>query len=382
MEQVKKRAPKTSRRQYMLFLEELARNEVFRCKRVSQDNLNIIEDTWKNLTLSLNRVGGPQRDTHAWKRIFCDWKSAVKKRARLVRASTTELHDKPLTDLELKLLEILGNTVVHDVNNIYPIHSVTVDDPLAIYGNTTLVGMPTEALYNRVVCDHHFNDTDFLNASKVHLTKTAIPKPHYEVKTVIKIEPSSEEEPPATQTQQYPGPSRTTSPVSSTSIAAVTGTIVTPETENWLQDISCIQNQPNRQLKEQTGEMKQELMRTLYTYEDLVKKEDLSSLDMEFCEEQTTRADDSEVETPTKKRSHSGASTSSTIEHPFESTAIPLSNGMQAIMEQNAESERTKLNVLNEINESLKKLVELEEKKFKLKLFKFRLRHPEAKYDE
>ncbi|KAB0803779.1 hypothetical protein PPYR_00749 [Photinus pyralis] len=135
MEQVKKRAPKTSRRQYMLFLEELARNEVFRCKRVSQDNLNIIEDTWKNLTLSLNRVGGPQRDTHAWKRIFCDWKSAVKKRARLVRASTTELHDKPLTDLELKLLEILGNTVVHDVNNIYPIHSVTVDDPLAIYGN-------------------------------------------------------------------------------------------------------------------------------------------------------------------------------------------------------------------------------------------------------
>lgn len=70
MEDKKKRCPKTTRQQYMLYLEEVENNEAFRNNKFSPEDSTILETTWENLTTSLNSSGGPQKPTAAWKRVI------------------------------------------------------------------------------------------------------------------------------------------------------------------------------------------------------------------------------------------------------------------------------------------------------------------------
>ncbi|KAK4886033.1 hypothetical protein RN001_002304 [Aquatica leii] len=135
MEEKKKRCPKTTRQQYMLFLEELENNENFRCNKFSPETPNIIQDTWEKLTVSLNSSGGPQRSMIAWKKIFADWKSLVKKRARLIKLQYTETGggspQTPLTDLENKLINNLGRVLIDGLQGVPEIGIIVQNDEKA-----------------------------------------------------------------------------------------------------------------------------------------------------------------------------------------------------------------------------------------------------------
>ncbi|KAG5870319.1 hypothetical protein JTB14_038402 [Gonioctena quinquepunctata] len=100
----------------MLYLETLESNEPFRTNKFSPRDENILRDSWEQLTKSLNSSGGPQRSTNAWKRIFSDWKSAVRKRARAIKVGEKKTGggppEKPLNDLEQKLIDLSGVVVI------------------------------------------------------------------------------------------------------------------------------------------------------------------------------------------------------------------------------------------------------------------------------
>lgn len=66
----RKRQPKTSRRQYELYLSELENNEIFRSNTILPANPNILKESWDKLIEKLNASGGPIRDVTGWKRVI------------------------------------------------------------------------------------------------------------------------------------------------------------------------------------------------------------------------------------------------------------------------------------------------------------------------
>jgi len=68
-EEKKKRAAKTTRRQYELYLEELRANKAFRENKLDATRPNIIEESWENLSHKLNASGGPVKSLQEWKRV-------------------------------------------------------------------------------------------------------------------------------------------------------------------------------------------------------------------------------------------------------------------------------------------------------------------------
>ncbi|CAH1103804.1 unnamed protein product [Psylliodes chrysocephalus] len=96
---------KTTPDQYRLYLEMLESNVHFRENKIAPDNPTGLTDSWEKLGKSLNGSGGPQRNIAEWKRVFTDWKSQVRKRARLIRnfmKETGNVRDpeKDLTEIE------------------------------------------------------------------------------------------------------------------------------------------------------------------------------------------------------------------------------------------------------------------------------------------
>lgn len=74
-EEKKKRAAKTTRKQYEIYLEELRVNEAFRENKLDATQPNIIEDSWQNLCQKLNASGGPVKSVQEWKRVNFNNKS-------------------------------------------------------------------------------------------------------------------------------------------------------------------------------------------------------------------------------------------------------------------------------------------------------------------
>ncbi|KAF5272394.1 hypothetical protein FQR65_LT17415 [Abscondita terminalis] len=118
------RARKTTRYiQYELYLEEVEVNQAFRDNKFDGSNPNLLSESWKKLTNKLNAVGGAIHTTAGWKRVFTDWKSQVRAKARKFRTCNKETGNngdliKPLNDLEEKLLDITGRVVVSGMPSV------------------------------------------------------------------------------------------------------------------------------------------------------------------------------------------------------------------------------------------------------------------------
>lgn len=63
------RAGKTTRTQYMLYLEELKSNNAFRENKFDANQPHVIEQSWEKLVQTLNASGGPSRNVKEWKKV-------------------------------------------------------------------------------------------------------------------------------------------------------------------------------------------------------------------------------------------------------------------------------------------------------------------------
>lgn len=66
-----KRSSKTSRNQYLIYLNELDSNVFFRENAFNpKEDPKLISNVWEKLTTALNSVGGgPIKDVNGWKRV-------------------------------------------------------------------------------------------------------------------------------------------------------------------------------------------------------------------------------------------------------------------------------------------------------------------------
>ncbi|KAF2894173.1 hypothetical protein ILUMI_12006 [Ignelater luminosus] len=75
--------------------------------------------------------GGSHRSTETWKRVFTDWKCAVRKRARIIKASAGQTGggppEKPLTNLEDTLLSLLERVAVEGMADTSELGVVDID---------------------------------------------------------------------------------------------------------------------------------------------------------------------------------------------------------------------------------------------------------------
>ncbi|CAG9769224.1 unnamed protein product [Ceutorhynchus assimilis] len=118
-----KRAGKTTRAQYQIYLDELQTNNFFRESKFDASDPDILKRTWEELSVKLNASGGPIREVAGWKRVFTDWRSQVRGKARKIKCAMVETGNagdppKSLTDLEERLLEITGKVVVDGMSGV------------------------------------------------------------------------------------------------------------------------------------------------------------------------------------------------------------------------------------------------------------------------
>ncbi|KAJ8912766.1 hypothetical protein NQ315_016723, partial [Exocentrus adspersus] len=104
---------RTSKKQFLIYIQYLRENKILITGKLSpSNNPEDLEKLWNNLTEELNACGdGPVRDMHSWKKVFTEWKSATRKKAR---------ENKCLTDAEEALLRLTGSGAVTglDVNEL------------------------------------------------------------------------------------------------------------------------------------------------------------------------------------------------------------------------------------------------------------------------
>ncbi|KAH0821154.1 hypothetical protein GEV33_001637 [Tenebrio molitor] len=116
----KKRAGKTIRAQYEIYLNYLQ---------------TFLQNCWKELCGLLNSTVGPTRDEDGWKRVFVDWKSQVKRKSRVLdldknKTSGGQAEAKPLSDLEERLIGLIGKVVVSGIPDLPEAGVVTeIPDP-------------------------------------------------------------------------------------------------------------------------------------------------------------------------------------------------------------------------------------------------------------
>ncbi|KAF2889498.1 hypothetical protein ILUMI_16675, partial [Ignelater luminosus] len=119
----RKRKMKTSGTQYELYVEMLESNAYFRENKITPDHPNDVSEGWEMLIKHLNASRGPQKTLPKWKSVFADWKSQVRKRARLIQNVAKETGnkdepDKDLTELEKKLSYLTGDVVVEGIAGV------------------------------------------------------------------------------------------------------------------------------------------------------------------------------------------------------------------------------------------------------------------------
>ncbi|XP_031351066.1 uncharacterized protein LOC116176574 isoform X2 [Photinus pyralis] len=92
---------RTSKEQFDIYVRNLEKNRLLVTGRLTPGmNIETLQQLWSSLAEELNSCGsGPIRKVESWKKIFTEWKSLVKKRAR---------EGKLLTELEKRYLEATG----------------------------------------------------------------------------------------------------------------------------------------------------------------------------------------------------------------------------------------------------------------------------------
>ncbi|KAF5276397.1 hypothetical protein FQR65_LT16345 [Abscondita terminalis] len=96
---------RTSKKQFLIYLKYLKENEILLTgKLVPSMAPDTLKSVWDNLCLELNSCGdGPTRTPESWKKVFREWKSVVRKKAR---------ENKQLNSSEEQLISLTGAVVV------------------------------------------------------------------------------------------------------------------------------------------------------------------------------------------------------------------------------------------------------------------------------
>ncbi|XP_031349626.1 uncharacterized protein LOC116175583 [Photinus pyralis] len=99
------RKARTSKKQYVIYVEYLEEHPILRSGKLSpRTTPEDLHNLWVQLVNALNACGdGPTRDVDAWKKVFTEWKSQTRKKAR---------EGKVLNVLEERLLKVTGVIVV------------------------------------------------------------------------------------------------------------------------------------------------------------------------------------------------------------------------------------------------------------------------------
>ncbi|CAG9759321.1 unnamed protein product [Ceutorhynchus assimilis] len=96
---------RTSKKQFGLYIKFVKENPVLITGKLQPSgNPKDLEVLWDELSKVLNSCGdGPIRETASWKKVFTEWKSASRKKAR---------ENKQLSELEEEILTITGRGAV------------------------------------------------------------------------------------------------------------------------------------------------------------------------------------------------------------------------------------------------------------------------------
>ncbi|XP_026462754.1 uncharacterized protein LOC113365398, partial [Ctenocephalides felis] len=110
--EVIKRAPKTHRRQYELYVNFLIQNKPFAVNPPGMHK-DYFQRKWNELTNLLNTCGhGPKRTKECWMKIFGSWRNQTKAKARRQRTQglATGSYRNTLTVAEMKALQLWGSS--------------------------------------------------------------------------------------------------------------------------------------------------------------------------------------------------------------------------------------------------------------------------------
>ncbi|KAJ8974789.1 hypothetical protein NQ317_017439 [Molorchus minor] len=140
---MEKKSKRTSKKQFESYLKFLESSDLLRTGKLKPtDEPKDVQNIWEKMACELNACGdGPIRTTQEWKKVFREWKSAVRKKAR---------KQKELNANEQKLLSLTGTVAVTGFQQITEIGAVVEpqDEPLG-----------TETInYNYELSDAPLND--------------------------------------------------------------------------------------------------------------------------------------------------------------------------------------------------------------------------------
>ncbi|CAH1114780.1 unnamed protein product [Psylliodes chrysocephalus] len=101
----KEKRKRTSKKQFEIYVQYIKEHNVLKTGKMTPGIIpKDIENIWDQMCTDLNAVGdGPTRPATEWKKVFREWKTAVRKKART---------NKELSKLEEELLNETGNVVV------------------------------------------------------------------------------------------------------------------------------------------------------------------------------------------------------------------------------------------------------------------------------
>ncbi|KAF5279254.1 hypothetical protein FQR65_LT15459 [Abscondita terminalis] len=145
--------PRTSKAQFSIYLEYLKKHPILITGKLTPTTgpENILK-IWSELKDALNSCGdGPVKDIDGWKKVFTEWKSQVRKKARL---------EKTLNSLEEKLLSLTGAVVVKGISEVSELGTEIIDSP-------ENAEMKSESVSNEIIndpkiFDSHGNQEEYL----------------------------------------------------------------------------------------------------------------------------------------------------------------------------------------------------------------------------
>lgn len=103
----------------------LSENKSLLTMQVNPTSGESVANLWSKLAGKLNQIQGPMKTSEEWRRFLVEWKSKVKKKARdyetqCKKTGGGETDCKPLTELEERLMSLIGWVVVRGNEELPP----------------------------------------------------------------------------------------------------------------------------------------------------------------------------------------------------------------------------------------------------------------------
>lgn len=103
----------------------LPENKSMLTMKVNPTSGESVASLWDKLAGKLNQIKGPMKTSEEWRRFLVEWKSKVKKKARdheiqCKKTGGGEPDSKPLTELEERLMSVIGWVVVRGNEELPP----------------------------------------------------------------------------------------------------------------------------------------------------------------------------------------------------------------------------------------------------------------------